>query len=466
MKKSICSLLILSLAFLVLAVSYAEDTDTDILKAADVNTDGVVNILDLTLIAAHFGETPTEDQRPNPDVNRDGIVNILDLTLVSSHFGKTVPPPIVFVSTPLFLRANPEIASQLDVDDTITLTFDNTPEDIKVSAGVAIVEGKTVKITGPFTPGTLNLTITWTGGTQTLNYTIHPSVAFVSTDPVPGSQLSMNDAITLTFDNIPEDVKVSTGVAIVEGKTVKITGPFTPGTLALTITWNDGIQTLTYTVRPSVAFVSAEPRVDAKLTVDDTITLTFDNTPDEVTVSTGIATVEGKTVKITGPFTPGTLNLTITWNDGSLTFTYTVAEPDTDAPDITSGTVSDGDKDVDPNAINSNARIEIAFSEEVSGNIALQTATGADVGWLGKVEGNKGILELVKGKELGDETTYVTYVVVGKVEDAAGNETDISITFTTDITYDGIPIEVSDKTFDTVVLNSDVPIVVEFYTDW
>ena len=116
--------------------------------------------------------------------------------------------------------------------------------------------------------------------------------------------------------------------------------------------------------------------------------------------------------------------------------------------------------------LNSDARIEIEFSEAVSGNITLQTAAGVDIGWLGKVEGNKGILELVKGKELGDETTYVTYVIVGKVADAAGNETDISITFTTDITYDGIPIEVSDKTFDTVVLKSDVPIVVEFYTDW
>ena len=466
MKKLICSLLILSLALFVFTVSHAEDTDTEILRAADVNTDDVVNILDLTLIAASFGETPAEDQRPNPDVNRDGIVNILDLTLVASHFGKTVPPPVVFVSTPLFLRANPEIASQLDVNDTITLTFDNMPEDIQVSAGVAIVEDKTVKITGPFTSGPLALTITWTGGTQTLNYTVRPSVAFISTDPATGSQLGMNDAITLTFDNVPENVKVSAGVAIVEGKDVKITGPFTPGPLNLTITWTEGSQTLNYTVRPSVAFVSVEPKDDTELTVNDTITLTFDNAPDEVTVSVGVATIDGKIVKIAGPFTPGSLDLTITWNDGSLTFTYAVAEPDTDAPDITSGTVSDGDKGVDPNAINSNARIEIEFNEEVSGNIALQTITGADVGWRGKVEGNKAILELVKGKELGAETTYATYAIAGKVEDAAGNETDINITFTTDITYDGIPIEVSDKTFDAVVLQSDVPIVVEFYTDW
>ena len=50
----------------------------------DVNKDGVINILDLTLVAANFGETG-----PTPaDVNGDGVVNILDLTLVASHFGE------------------------------------------------------------------------------------------------------------------------------------------------------------------------------------------------------------------------------------------------------------------------------------------------------------------------------------------------------------------------------------------
>ena len=50
----------------------------------DVNKDGVINILDLTLVTAHFGETGTIDA----DVNRDNVVNILDLTLVAAHFGE------------------------------------------------------------------------------------------------------------------------------------------------------------------------------------------------------------------------------------------------------------------------------------------------------------------------------------------------------------------------------------------
>lgn len=50
----------------------------------DVNKDGVINILDLTFVAANFGQTG-----PTPaDANGDNVVNILDLTLVASHFGE------------------------------------------------------------------------------------------------------------------------------------------------------------------------------------------------------------------------------------------------------------------------------------------------------------------------------------------------------------------------------------------
>ena len=45
--------------------------------SADVNDDGIINILDLVVIAGAFGEKA-------PDVNGDGIVNILDLVAISS----------------------------------------------------------------------------------------------------------------------------------------------------------------------------------------------------------------------------------------------------------------------------------------------------------------------------------------------------------------------------------------------
>ena len=610
MKKIICLLLTLGLTLLLLTASYAQDTNLDLLRASDVNGDGVVNILDLTLVASRFGAVPTEDQRLNPDVNADGFVNILDLTLVAGHLGKTVRPPVAFVS------ANPSIDSQLEITDTITLTFDNIPEDITVSTGIATLTDKIVAITGPFDPGSLALTVTWTDGTQTLNYTIRPPAAFISVDPAIDSRLETDDTITLTFDNAPEDVTVSTGTATVVDQTVAITGPFDPGTLDLTITWKDGTQTLNYTVRQPVAFVRAKPAAGATLTIDTPITLTFDNTPEDVAVSTGTATITNKKVEITGPFDPGTLDLTITWKDGtqtlnytvrppvtfvsaspasgrrldvndtitltfdntpkdvtvstgtatvngkkvnitgpfdpgalavtitwadgtqtldytirppvmfvsanpadgaelavddtitltfdrrpddvtvstgtaktlarkvqitgtfdpgaldltitwaggSKTLTYTVATPDTEAPRITRSTVRDGDKSIDPEAINASARIEVEFSEEVSGNIALQTAAGVNAGWLGKVQGKKATLELVRGRELDHGTIYV---IAGKVSDDAGNETRLNITFTTESKpkSTGVPFPVTDATFNSLVLQSEVPVVVEFWKD-
>ena len=54
------------------------------IQPADVNSNGVVDIQDLILVAANFGET-----RENPaDVNGDGIVNIADLALVAEVLEK------------------------------------------------------------------------------------------------------------------------------------------------------------------------------------------------------------------------------------------------------------------------------------------------------------------------------------------------------------------------------------------
>ena len=83
-------LLIVGLFLVFLPVSYAQDLKL----AADVNADGVVNILDLTLVAKDFGATLTAaQQKPNPDVDRDGTVDIRDLTLVAKYFGQTVEHP-------------------------------------------------------------------------------------------------------------------------------------------------------------------------------------------------------------------------------------------------------------------------------------------------------------------------------------------------------------------------------------
>ena len=60
-----------------------DGSDEDGLESADiydVNGDGVVNILDLVIVANGLGET-------EPDINGDGIVNILDLVVIAGEIG-------------------------------------------------------------------------------------------------------------------------------------------------------------------------------------------------------------------------------------------------------------------------------------------------------------------------------------------------------------------------------------------
>ena len=57
-------------------------TDAEMPPVLDVNSDGVVDIFDLVLVAANFGAT-VDPTTPNPaDVNDDGVVNLTDLLLV------------------------------------------------------------------------------------------------------------------------------------------------------------------------------------------------------------------------------------------------------------------------------------------------------------------------------------------------------------------------------------------------
>ncbi len=86
MKTLIYFFLTLSFTLGMLSTSYADDANV---ARLDLNADGMIDGLDLTLVAAHFGETSTADESPNPDLNGDDIVNILDLVLVARHFGET-----------------------------------------------------------------------------------------------------------------------------------------------------------------------------------------------------------------------------------------------------------------------------------------------------------------------------------------------------------------------------------------
>lgn len=181
-------------------------------------------------------------------------------------------------------------------------------------------------------------------------------------------------------------------------------------------------------VAPIVEFLSANPPSGATILPNAIITLTFDNPPTDVRIRNALVIPSGKTVIVTGPFNQNPLSLMVHWESGSTTLTYLVSSCCSEPPRASGGSVRDGDMDVDPDAINSAGEIEIQFSEEVTGYIVLQTGSGRDLGWLGKVEGSTGILELVKGRELRHNTAYV---IIVKVSDLKGNEVEFKIVFVT-----------------------------------
>jgi hypothetical protein len=58
--------------------------------STDLNNDGVVDIIDITIVAKAFGShSGSPNWNPTADLNHDGIVNILDLGNVAVDFGKT-----------------------------------------------------------------------------------------------------------------------------------------------------------------------------------------------------------------------------------------------------------------------------------------------------------------------------------------------------------------------------------------
>jgi hypothetical protein len=58
---------------------------------SDINLDGVVNIVDVTIVAKAFGsESGDPNWSEQADLDRNGVVNIIDVTMVARDFGKEV----------------------------------------------------------------------------------------------------------------------------------------------------------------------------------------------------------------------------------------------------------------------------------------------------------------------------------------------------------------------------------------
>ena len=107
----------------------ADDTLT-IQNPMDVNSDGVVNIRDLVLVASNFGQIGQN----SADVNNDGVVNISDLILVASTLGEGP------AAAPLLHPSDLEGLTASDVQQLLTQARQIARTDPTYLRGVTILE--------------------------------------------------------------------------------------------------------------------------------------------------------------------------------------------------------------------------------------------------------------------------------------------------------------------------------------
>ena len=112
-------------------VESAEITEPKRLPA-DVNADGVVNIIDLTLVASNFGKSGENAA----DVNADGVVNIIDLTLVAAAFGKTT-----IDAAPTLWSGNPDsVLTRATVEKWLQAARQRNLSDPDFQRGILVLE--------------------------------------------------------------------------------------------------------------------------------------------------------------------------------------------------------------------------------------------------------------------------------------------------------------------------------------
>ncbi len=182
-------------------------------------------------------------------------------------------------------------------------------------------------------------------------------------------------------------------------------------------------------------FSKATPASGGTIAANQDISIEFSGNPGDVTVSAGTVSTSGSKRTISPPdgnFAVGQLSIEITWSngpdggEGSETLTYTVEAADETAPAVASSNPENGAKDLDPAKVTEDG-ITVTFTEAVTGALMLMDGDN-DVGWTSTTDGDTITLTGVAGKELSNETDYT---VTGTVQDASGNEAEVSISFVT-----------------------------------
>jgi hypothetical protein len=89
-------------------------------SAGDLNGDGVVNILDLSILLSNYGKSVA-----SADINGDGAVNIFDLSILLSNYGKTVSPPSGSVSYtgPTSISGVSNLSASTSLPNVVAITW-------------------------------------------------------------------------------------------------------------------------------------------------------------------------------------------------------------------------------------------------------------------------------------------------------------------------------------------------------
>ena len=185
---------------------------------------------------------------------------------------------------------------------------------------------------------------------------------------------------------------------------------------------------------PSATSVQVTPAPNSTVPSTQSFQLTFDNGVKSATVNGTAATGAGTSWTASPPLTQGAGQmLTVDWvnrddSPGSQQVgPYEVSDPDTTPPALQSGTVTDGQNDVDPAAVNASG-LTFTYDEDINGSIKLTDEAGADLNWAGTVSGTTATLTVIAGQELANETTYKVEI---DITDGSNNATKATITFVT-----------------------------------
>ena len=101
-------------------------------EMADLNNDGVVNILDLVLVASQFGRNDAQAA----DLNADGTVNIQDLVVIANALGGGAAAPGAEQSTAAVVNNWLQLARQ----NAATAVQTSLPEGFSYTRGIQILE--------------------------------------------------------------------------------------------------------------------------------------------------------------------------------------------------------------------------------------------------------------------------------------------------------------------------------------